>query len=44
MGSFESLDVLGEYTKSLFVHKSLLLKNWLSEYKGCGGGENDGDS
>jgi hypothetical protein len=42
MLSFKSLDVLGEYAKSLFVH---VLKFWLSEYTQCGGGgeENNGD-
>jgi hypothetical protein len=41
MLSSESLNVFGEYTKSLFVHNGL--KYRLSEYTRCGSGENDGD-
>ncbi len=41
MLSFESLDIFGEYTKSLFVHNGL--KYTLSEHTRCGGGEKDGD-
>ncbi len=42
--SFDSLDVFGEYTKSLFVHNGLKYRlSEYSQYTQCGGRKNDSD-
>jgi hypothetical protein len=44
MLSFDSLDVFGEYNKSLFVLNGLKYRlSEYSQYTRCGGRENDSD-